>query len=175
MYVFPRNVTLLITAKQKVRYDLLHRCVIQQLGLLFRVNVVPFHSFSVKVLVQSSKAKNPKKKSLQRYRVIRIRDNYMENIMLKMLLSKNDRSKWPARPEFDRSSPQSGRTLSIDRPLFWALTVMLFFSYLHLNWPKITRSWEMVEKWTILTTKRSSSARMKIKTAADLLPASVRG
>ena len=34
-----------------------------------------------------------------------------------MLLSK----KWPARPEFDRSSPQSGRTLSVDQRLFWAL------------------------------------------------------
>ena len=28
---------------------------------------------------------------------------YMENITKKMLLSKNDRSKWPARPEFDLS------------------------------------------------------------------------
>ena len=30
----------------------------------------------------------------------------------KMFASKNDRSKWPARREFDRSSPRSGRTLS---------------------------------------------------------------
>ena len=42
----------------------------------------------------------------------------MEN---KMFVSKNDRSKWPARPEFDWSSPRSGRTLSVDRPLFSAL------------------------------------------------------
>ena len=42
----------------------------------------------------------------------------MEN---KVFVSKNDRSKWPARPEFDRSSPRSGRTLSVDRPLFAAL------------------------------------------------------
>ena len=34
-----------------------------------------------------------------------------------MFISKNDRKKWPARREFDRSSPQSGRTLSVDRPL----------------------------------------------------------
>ena len=32
-----------------------------------------------------------------------------------------DRSKWLARREFYRSSPRSGRTLSIDRPLFSAL------------------------------------------------------
>ena len=43
-----------------------------------------------------------------------------------MFASKNDRSKWPARREFDRWSPRSGRTLSIDRPLFWAL-------YLNIN------------------------------------------
>ena len=42
----------------------------------------------------------------------------MEN---KMFVSKNDRSKWPARSEFDRSSLRSGRTLSVDRPLFSAL------------------------------------------------------
>ena len=42
----------------------------------------------------------------------------MEN---KVFVSKNDRSKWPARPEFDRSGPWSGRTLSVDRPLFAAL------------------------------------------------------
>ena len=41
----------------------------------------------------------------------------MEN---KVFVSKNDRSKWPARAEFDRSSPRSGRTLSADRPLFAA-------------------------------------------------------
>ena len=38
-----------------------------------------------------------------------------------MFASENDWSKWPARREFDRSNPRSGRTLSIDRPLFWAL------------------------------------------------------
>ena len=45
----------------------------------------------------------------------------MEN---KMFVSKNDRSKWPVRPQFDRSSLQSGRTLSVDRPLFSALQYM---------------------------------------------------
>ena len=39
----------------------------------------------------------------------------------KMLVSKNDQPKWPAWPEFDRSSPRSGRTLSVDQPLFSAL------------------------------------------------------
>ena len=38
-----------------------------------------------------------------------------------MFASKNDWSKWTARQEFDWSSPWSGQTLSIDRPLFWAL------------------------------------------------------
>ena len=38
-----------------------------------------------------------------------------------MFASKNGWSKWLARREFDRSSPRSGRTLSVDRPLFWAL------------------------------------------------------
>ena len=38
-----------------------------------------------------------------------------------MFASKNDRSKWTARREFDRSSPRSGRTLSVDRPLLCAL------------------------------------------------------
>ena len=41
-----------------------------------------------------------------------------------MFVSKDDRSKWPARREFDRSSPRSGRTLSVDRPLFWALLLL---------------------------------------------------
>ena len=39
----------------------------------------------------------------------------------KMFASKNDWSKWPARREFDPSSPRSGRTLSVDWLLFWAL------------------------------------------------------
>ena len=56
-----------------------------------------------------------KKKSLQRYRALS--DNYMEN---KMFVSKNDRSKWLASWEFDRSSPRSGWTLSVDWPLFSA-------------------------------------------------------
>ena len=44
----------------------------------------------------------------------------------KMFASKNDRSKRPARREFDRSSPWSGQTLSTDQPLFWSL-------YLNIN------------------------------------------
>ena len=70
--------------------------------------------------MQSSKKRQRKKKSLQRYRALS--DNRMEN---KVFVSKNDRSKWPARLEFDRSSPRSGRTLSVDRPLFAALCIKL--------------------------------------------------
>ena len=68
-------------------------------------------------------AKLPKKKkSLQRYRALS--DNYMEN---KMFISKNDRSKWPARWEFDGSSRRSGRTMSVDRLLFSALSLSMFW------------------------------------------------
>ena len=52
----------------------------------------------------------------------------MEN---KMFVSKNDRSKWPARWEFDRSSPRSGPTLSVDRPLFSALGSCFDWSFWH--------------------------------------------
>ena len=57
--------------------------------------------------MQSSKKRERKKKSLQRYRALS--DNCMEN---KVFVSKND-----------RSSPRSGRTLSVDRPLFAALSL----------------------------------------------------
>ena len=81
------------------------------------------HSFSLKVLVQSSKKKNKsqrKKKSLQHYRTKCIKW-WLYGKYYKMFASKNDWLKWPARREFDRSNPRSGRTLSVDRPLFWAL------------------------------------------------------
>ena len=42
----------------------------------------------------------------------------------KMFASKNDLSKWQARWEFDRSSPRSGWTLSVDWLLFWALHIL---------------------------------------------------
>ena len=42
MYVFPKKVTLLITARQNVQYDLLHRCVTLQLSLLL-FRFVAFH------------------------------------------------------------------------------------------------------------------------------------
>ena len=58
----------------------------------------------------------------------------MEN---KMFVSKNDRSKWPARPEFNRSSPRSGWTLSVDRPLFSAL--LLALHAVHTFWSSGTR------------------------------------
>ena len=37
-----------------------------------------------------------------------------------------DRSTWPARRKFERSNPQSVRTLSVDRPLFRALPNRLY-------------------------------------------------
>ena len=77
-------------------------------------------SFSLKGLVQSSKKSQRKKKSLQHHRAKRIK-RQLYGKYYKMFASKNDWSKWPARREFDRSSPRSGRTLSVDRPLFWAL------------------------------------------------------
>ena len=59
-------------------------------------------SFSISLnFYQTILEKTPKKKkSLQLYKVLS--DNYMEN---KMFASKNDQSKWPARGEFDQSSP----------------------------------------------------------------------
>ena len=42
MYVFPKKVTLLITARQNVQYDLLHRCVTLHLSLLL-FRFVAFH------------------------------------------------------------------------------------------------------------------------------------
>ena len=87
MYVFPKKVTLLITAKQNVRYDLLHRCVTPQPSLLlFRISLrhddwnLLRHSFSLKGLVQSSNKSQRKKKSLQPYRANALCDNCMENI-----------------------------------------------------------------------------------------------
>ena len=76
--------------------------------------------FSLKLLVQSSKKSQRKKKSLQHYRAKHIK-RQLYGKYYKMFVSKNDPSKWPARLEYDRSSPRSGRTLSIDRLLFWAL------------------------------------------------------
>ena len=80
-------------------------------GILFS-----FKAFSTKQ--QKSQRKN---KSIQRYRAQRIKRQLCGKYH-KMFVSENDRSKWPARREFDWSSPRSGRTLSVDRPLFWALT-----------------------------------------------------
>ena len=128
MYVFPKKVTLLITAKQKVQYDLQHRCVTPQLSLLLFCFVtfhymttwnLMRHSFSLKVLVQSMKKRQRKKKWLQRYRAKHIKQQ-LYGKYYKRFASKNDQSKWPARWEFDQSSPRSGWTLSVDRPLFWA-------------------------------------------------------
>ena len=42
MYVFPQKVTLLITGRQNVQYDLLRRCVTLQLSLLL-FHFIAFH------------------------------------------------------------------------------------------------------------------------------------
>ena len=108
MYVFPKKVTLLITARQSVQYDLLHRCVTPQLSLLLFC-FVPFHydmttwnllrrSFSLKGLVQSSKKSQRKKKSLQRYRAKRIKRQLYGKYYAEMT-GQNDRQDetWPVK------------------------------------------------------------------------------
>ena len=80
-------------------------------------------SFSLKVLVQSSKKTKAKEKRNHysiNYRTKCIKW-WLYGKYYKMFASKNDWLKWPARREFDRSNPRSGWTLSVDQPLFWAL------------------------------------------------------
>ena len=89
------------------------------------------HSFSLKGLVQSSKKSQRKRKSLKRYRAKCIKQR-LHGKYYKMFASKNDRSKWPARREFDQTSPWSGWTLSIDWLLFWALFCIEWFQFLFL-------------------------------------------
>ena len=80
------------------------------------------HSFSLKVLVQSMKKRQRKSNDYRAKRIERqLYGKYFERFA-----SKNERSKWPARWEFDRSSPRSGQTLTVDRPLFWALYIEVF-------------------------------------------------
>ena len=131
VYVFPKKVTLLITAKRKEQCDLQHHCVTPQLSLLlFRFVAFHYmtkwnlmwHSFSLKVLVHSMKKEAKKKKWLQCYRAKRIKQQ-LYGKYFKRFASKNDWSKWPARWEFDRSSPRSGWTLFVDQPLLWALAL----------------------------------------------------
>ena len=86
-----RAVTLLITAKPNVQYDLLHRCVTPQLSLLLFC-FVPFHydmmtwnllrhSFSLKGLVQSSKKSQRKRNHYSVIEQNALSGNYMENII----------------------------------------------------------------------------------------------
>ena len=89
MYVFPKKVTLLITPRQNVQYDLLHRCVTLQLSLLL-FRFVAFH-YDMKFIaafffVKGFSAKQQKKAKEKRnhYSVIEqnaLSDNYMENII----------------------------------------------------------------------------------------------
>ena len=115
MYVFPKKVALLITAKQNERYDLLHRCITPQLSLLL-FRFVAFH-YDMKFIAaffffkgfSAKQQKKPKKKeiitALQSECIMR----QLYGKYYKMFASKNDRSKWRARREVDRSSPRSGR------------------------------------------------------------------
>ena len=85
-------------------------------GMKFIAALFFIKAFSAKQQKKSQR----KKKSLQRYREKHIK-RQLYGKYYEMFASKNDWSKRPARREFDRSSPWSGRTLSVDRPLFWAL------------------------------------------------------
>ena len=70
VYVFPKKVTLLITARQNVQYDLLHRCVTLQLSLLL-FRFVAFH-YDMKFIAaffffkgfSAKQQKKPKKKEI---------------------------------------------------------------------------------------------------------------
>ena len=79
-------------------------------------------SFCWNILVQSSK--NAQKKEIITGYSLAKRIKRHWNVY-KMFVSKNDRWKWPARREFDRSSPRSSRTFSVDLPLLSALLIKL--------------------------------------------------
>ena len=125
---FPKKVTLLVTVKQKVQCNLqccvtpvLHKSVCYSLCCVsLRHDGMKLVYYGVLFLrrVYSKAAKHAKEKKKSRQRYTALSYNCMEN---KMFLSKNYRSKWLARPEFDQSSPRSGQTLSVDWPLFSAL------------------------------------------------------
>ena len=102
---------------------LLHRCITPHFSLLL-FRFVAFHYMTTWNLLRRSfffkvfSAKQKKKKATEKrshYSVIE--QNALSDNLWKIL--QNVRiQKWPAmRRELDRSSPRSGRTLSIDRPL----------------------------------------------------------
>ena len=103
MYVFPKKVTLLITAKQKVQYDLQHRCVTPQLSLLLIVSLcrVSLHDnmeFNAAfVFFKSFSAKHGKKGKEKRNDYSVIEQNALKRQLygkyFKRFASKNDRSK----------------------------------------------------------------------------------
>ena len=72
--------------------------------------------FPLQPLMRSSKEKKAKEKR-SHYSVIEWAKRIKRQLM----------EKWPARREFDRSSPRLGQTLSVDRPLFWTLV----FKYMY--------------------------------------------
>ena len=102
VYVFPKKVTLLITARQNIQYDLLNRCDTLQLSLLF-FRFVAFH-YNMKFIAvffffkgfQCKAAKKAKEKR-NHYSVIEqnaLSDNYMKNIIKCLhpkMTSQNDR------------------------------------------------------------------------------------
>ena len=129
---FPKTVTLLILAQAEstvrpaasLRHSTTQFVVVSLCCVSLRHDNMKFlvaFFFPLKLLVQSGKKSQRKNKSIQHYRAQRIKRQLFGKYH-KMFVSENDRSKWPARREFDWSSPRSGRTLSVDRPLFWALT-----------------------------------------------------
>ena len=58
-----------------------------------------------------------------------------------------DRSKWPPNPNFVRTNSHPGRTLSGDRPLFWAL---VWLSWTLFDFAEIFTSWSCIVKEKIL-------------------------
>ena len=129
-----------------------------------------FKGFSAK-----QQKKPTKRKSLQRYRAKRIK-RQLYGKYYKMFASKNDWSKWPARREFDRSSPRSGRTLSVDRPLFWALP------WLNVTWmmrkhtsccePLFLNKWEVYLAWNSSDCFESFSPLNNVWIDQPLMPSS---
>ena len=133
MYFFPKTVTLLILAQAQsavppaasLRRLLLFRFVV------FHYDMTTWNllqrSFFFKVFKAFSAKQQKKKAKVKRNHYSVIEQNaYIYGKYYKMFVSENDRSKWLVRREFDRSSPPSGWTLSVDRLLFWALQVKFF-------------------------------------------------
>ena len=88
MYVFPKKVTSQITVKQKVQYDLQHRCVTPQLNMEFNAAFVFFKSFSAKQGKKGKEKRNDYSVIEQNALKPQLYGKYF-----KRFASKNDRSK----------------------------------------------------------------------------------